>query len=157
MKENSIPRIFHHKTRGSHVARSQHRHDDGISLVEVLTVVVILVALAAIAFPVYVNQRKQAEVSSVAANLSQIANVVGAAITSREGDLSEDSGYIAGSEGSILDGGFGGKVPIRSGYSVMWNSIEKVWCVEGFEGGSGYYHYDEIGGPKEGNCPFEIE
>ena len=129
--------------------------DRGLSLVEVIVVVAILSVLAAIVTPVLLNQRRNAEVSATVANLGYLSGVVATAMTTTEGDLAQPTGFIAGGEGQMFDGGFAGRIAVKYGYSLGWDSGAKTWCVQGRESDQiSVYHIDQdSGGAVEGPCP----
>ena len=52
------------------------RNEEGFTLVELLVVVVILVALAAIAVPIFLNQANKAKDAAAQSNLGAIASVI---------------------------------------------------------------------------------
>ena len=72
------------------------RNEEGFTLVELLVVVVILVALAAIAVPIFLNQANKAKDAAAQSNLGAIASVIqngfstGATVTNAAGVISYD-------------------------------------------------------------------
>jgi len=72
------------------------RNEEGFTLVELLVVVVILVALAAIAVPIFLNQANKAKDAAAQSNLGAIASVIqngfstGATVTNTATTVSYD-------------------------------------------------------------------
>jgi len=63
------------------------KKEAGFSLPELLVVIVILVALASISIPVFLNQKERADEASLRANLATAASFISVAISSGETTL----------------------------------------------------------------------
>ena len=70
------------------IRKSQEEHDGGFTLIELLVVIIIIGILAAIAIPVFLNQRKKGWDSAVKSDLKNAA-------TAQETYMTETSHYTA--------------------------------------------------------------
>ena len=86
------------------IRRAQEENEGGFTLIELLVVIIIIGILAAIAIPVFLNQRKKGWDAQAKADLKNMA-------TAEETYLTDNGSYIAladaaASPGALTDAGF---------------------------------------------------
>ncbi|HEX9766987.1 MAG TPA: prepilin-type N-terminal cleavage/methylation domain-containing protein [Nitriliruptorales bacterium] len=90
--------------------RNTQREDEGFTLIELLVVVIIIGILAAIAIPVFLNQREKARNASANSDLRNL-------ITAQEGVFTESDAYTA-TLADLKDNGFTQSVAVVHCVSV---------------------------------------
>jgi prepilin-type N-terminal cleavage/methylation domain-containing protein len=145
------------------IRKSAEEKDQGFTLIELLVVMIIIGILAAIAIPVFLNQRKKAQDSAAKADVSTIGKEIATYFV----DNSNVTGLaVADTSGRYTLSGGALTAPVDLG--KVSNNVEVVdqsftsgtaWCVavenpEGDKAATVGYRYTAADGLTEGNaCP----
>jgi type IV pilus assembly protein PilA len=130
------------------------RGEEGFTLIELLVVIIIIGILAAIAIPVFLNQRQKGWEAAVKSDLRNAA-------TAQETFLTENSDYSAVTPvGAELEA-MGFKYSDAKNYdatigkviSVEWANGGLSYCLEATANGGNVFNYSSPGGLASGDCP----
>jgi type IV pilus assembly protein PilA len=137
-----------------------HREPEGgFTLIELLVVMIIVGILAAIAIPVFLNQRKKAHDAGTKADVTNLGKEVATYFVEGAGPLVLT--YSGGGRIDLTDGAYTtfarltvGSQPPATGASANLNDPQG-WCVALTDpNGSGKaYRYTALDGLSEGVCP----
>ena len=122
--------------------------EQGFTLVELLVVIVILLALAAIAIPVFLNQKANADEAATKATVTAIASFINAGIAN--GSIATSHFAVGPDNVQSTDNG---SIAVPEGYKAKWAVPNGLFCVEGSQGSSGVFHYKSTEGTiQSGTC-----
>jgi prepilin-type N-terminal cleavage/methylation domain-containing protein len=145
------------------IRKSMEEKDQGFTLIELLVVIIIIGILAAIAIPLFLNQRKKAEDSAAKADVSTIGKEIATYFV----DNVNVTGLAVGTAGtpahySLSGGALAaavdlGKVSNNVVLAAQSFTNPTTWCVsvrnpQGDKAVVGY-RYSAAGGLEEGVCP----
>jgi type IV pilus assembly protein PilA len=131
------------------IRKSMDEKDQGFTLIELLVVIIIIGILAAIAIPVFLNQRKKAVDASIKSDLRTVANEEETYYTD-----AQNYGTNTGSATAPVVGTAGNAVKLSPGNTVAGLSINAAgtaYCIQitnpkGTDTTNGYYYISSAGG-----------
>jgi type IV pilus assembly protein PilA len=145
------------------IRKSMDEKDQGFTLIELLVVIIIIGILAAIAIPVFLNQRKKAVDASIKSDLRTVANEMETYYTDAQAyPATAPAASAGGSPNTISIGGT--TVTLSSGniVSVVYNATATAYAVCGYNtkatanvAATSYAYVSNAGGlqPTKGACP----
>jgi prepilin-type N-terminal cleavage/methylation domain-containing protein len=110
------------------IQKSIKENDEGFTLIELLVVIIIIGILAAIAIPVFLNQRKKAVDTSIKSDLRTVANELETYYV----DQQAYPGAIAASTGTITVGSAAVRLSTGNSVQVMVNAAGTAYSICGF-------------------------
>ncbi|MGN8245514.1 type II secretion system protein [Cellulomonas soli] len=146
------------------IRKSMNEKDQGFTLIELLVVMIIIGILAAIAIPVFLNQRKKAEDSAAKADVSTLGKEIATYFVDWDGTttpvVTSSSGkyaIAAGTGGTATNiGNASKKVVLGDGVEILGAAADTTWCIDvtnpsGDKAVVGF-KYSAAGGLEEGMC-----
>src|SRR3954447_26650957 len=156
----------HHPGRTAMLARirkAMDEKDQGFTLIELLVVMIIIGILAAIAIPVFLNQRKKARDTSTKADVSTVGKEIATYYVDGAGDLTLAQAGGAGNPITITDAGgtLVTTVKVSNGTTFVTEKAganptqDSTWCVElkNPAGDKQTYSYSAASGLQQLACP----
>ncbi|WP_448629386.1 type II secretion system protein [Cellulomonas soli] len=146
------------------IRKSMNEKDQGFTLIELLVVMIIIGILAAIAIPVFLNQRKKAEDSAAKADVSTLGKEIATYFVDWDGAtlpvVTATGGKYAIAAGTATATNIGNaskKVALGDGVEILTAATpETTWCIDvtnpsGDKAVVGF-KYSAAGGLEEGMC-----
>ena len=136
----------------SRIRKAMDENEEGFTLIELLVVIIIIGILAAIAIPVFLNQRKKAVDSSMKSDLRTIANEMETYFTDAQIYPADVSTAVATQTATIETGATDVTVKLSAGNNVDLVAVAGApagtYClnVVNSNGSGTTYYYDSDGG-----------
>jgi type IV pilus assembly protein PilA len=144
------------------IRKSIEEKDQGFTLIELLVVMIIIGILAAIAIPVFLNQRAKARDSSTKADVSTVGKEIATYFVDGTAALSIAQAGGAGGDITLSATGFSTAIKVSNGTALQASTAgftatptSSNWCVglTNASGSQGTYKYSAASGLATGSCP----
>ena len=143
------------------IRKAMDEKDQGFTLIELLVVMIIIGILAAIAIPVFLNQRKKARDTSTKADVSTVGKEIATYYVDGQGGLTVTQAGGAGTPINISAGATSiTDVKVSNGTTFVQEKAtagteDSTWCVElkNPAGDKVTYNYSAANGLTQGTCP----
>jgi len=141
------------------IRKSMEEKDQGFTLIELLVVMIIIGILAAIAIPVFLNQRAKARDTSTKADISTIGKELATYYVepSTTANVAVTQAAIGG-DVTIAGGAYTATIRVSNGTAVTGDTFgptdDATWCVTATnaDGAVGAYEYGAATGLQAGTC-----
>ena len=112
------------------IRKAMDENEQGFTLIELLVVMIIIGILAAIAIPVFLNQRKNAVDASYKSDLRTVANEMESYYTDNEVyPATAPSNASAGANVTGVGGTSGVRVSKNTSITVSYNTAANAYCI----------------------------
>jgi type IV pilus assembly protein PilA len=135
------------------LTKTRGEREDGFTLIELLVVIIIIGILAAIAIPIFLNQRKKGYVAADKAELNSISIAQESYATDNNG-LYAGAGNLAGLQGQ----GYNVSAPYKTGTGSVTFTVDAAadaWCATVVNSAQPGIHYSQSSGTgvaAQGTC-----
>ena len=107
----------------SRIRKAMDEREEGFTLIELLVVMIIIGILAAIAIPVFLNQRKKGYDAASKAELKSIA-------TSEESYATDNNGSYTATLANLQAQGYNQSAPYKTTTTLTVSADASAWCAQ---------------------------
>jgi type IV pilus assembly protein PilA len=138
----------------SEPAPGPHLRYEGFSLIETLTVILVIAILAAIAVPVFLRHRQRGYEAQAKSSVKNAATAVEAHAVGREGSYASADGFtdipIAGAANDLTDFGYNTTSEVL--ITVKANDTNYCVTADHLQLAGDWKYASAVGAPKPGTC-----
>lgn len=131
------------------IHKSMEKKDKGFTLIELLVVIIIIGILAAIAIPVFLNQRKKAVDAGIKSDLRSVANELESYYVDAQAYPAAITGGATGTKTMTIGTGGGSVTKSNINTAIVYTNNTSSYKVSGVnttQGSGKFYCYDSAAG-----------